>query len=91
MKKQQPKNRTQALSDERLKMLADRMAMLLVICNAMEDDGEEWNPWALDRTYDGSGSMGEGIRKMKDYKTAKGIVRRWIKTKDAETIKGLEA
>ena len=83
------KNKTQALSDERLKMLADRMAILMVICNAMEDDGEEWNPWALDRAYDDKGSMGEGIRKMKDYKTAKGIVRRWIKTRDTQTISEL--
>lgn len=65
------------IADARIKLLADRLAILLVICNARDED--DWNPWALDRTYDGEGQMGDAIRKMQDYKTATGIVRRWLK------------
>lgn len=74
------------IANERIKLLADRLAILLVICNARDSD--DWNPWALDRTYDGEDSMGEHMRKMKDYKTAQNIVRRWIKTQD-ESIKSI--
>jgi hypothetical protein len=72
----------------RIKMLADRIAVLLVICNARDEDN--WNPWGLERTYDGDDSMGYHIRKMRDYKTAKNIVRMWIEKADRATRKEME-
>lgn len=82
------KSRQQLVADSRIKLLADRLAILLVICNARDED--DWNPWALDRTYNDPGSLGDSIRKMRDYNTAKGIVRRWLESQDKETLKQLE-
>lgn len=87
-KKNSLKNRQQVVADNRIKLLADRLAILLVICNARDED--DWNPWALDRAYDEPGGMGDSIRKMRDYNTAKTIVRRWIETQDKITIEQLE-
>lgn len=82
------KNRQQLVADNRIKLLADRLAILLVICNARDED--DWNPWALDRAYEEPGSLGDSVRKMRDYNTAKTIVRRWIETQDKNTIEELE-
>lgn len=69
-------------------MLADRLGILLVICNARDED--DWNPWALDRSYDDENSMGDHIRRMSDYKTAKTIVRRWVEKTDERTRDSLQ-
>lgn len=81
-------NRQKSVADNRIKLLADRLAILLVICNARDED--DWNPWALDRSYDEPGGMGDSIRKMRDYSTAKTIVRRWIERQDKQTIAEFE-
>lgn len=65
-------------------MLADRLAILLTICNARDED--DWVPWALERSYEGPDSMGHHIRNMRDYTTAKEIVRDWIKKTDRQTL-----
>lgn len=80
--------RAQRIADERIKMLADRLSVLLVICNARDED--DWNPWALDRSYDDENSMGDHIRRMSDYKTAKTIVRRWVEKTDERTRDSLQ-
>ena len=74
------KSKTKQIADDRISMLADRLAILLTICNARDDHEEtmDWYPWALDRVYDDPGSMGDSIRQMRDYKIAKNIIRRWI-------------
>lgn len=88
MPKQKKKSRTQQVADNRITKLADRLAILLVICNARDED--DWNPWALERTYDDPGSLGDSVRKMRDYNTAKMIVRRWIEKADKDLITELE-
>ena len=87
-KKRRPAAVVKAIHENRLKRLADRLAILLVVCNARDED--DWNPWALDRTYDDEDSMGDHMRRMKDYKVAKGIVRRWLEKSDEETLKEFE-
>jgi hypothetical protein len=70
-------------------MLADRLAILLTVCNARDEGHPEvpdWVPWALDRSYDEPGSMGDSIRNMRDYNIAKTIVRRWIEGVDKKTV-----
>lgn len=71
------------VADERIKMLADRLAILMVICNARDQD--DWIPWALERSYDDDDSMGYHIRRMKDYEIAKSYVREWITSTDKKT------
>jgi hypothetical protein len=77
------KTKAQIVADNRIKMMADRLAILLTICNARDED--DWNPWALERTYDERDSMGDHIRRMRDYDVAKKIVRRWVEKVDAKT------
>lgn len=79
---------SRVVADNRIRLLADRLAILLTICNARDED--DWNPWALERTYEEEGSMGDQIRKMKDYKVAKDIVRRWVQKQDARTVAEVE-
>lgn len=71
------------VSNNRIKMMADRLAILMVICNARDED--DWMPWGLESSYDSEDCMGEHIRKMKDYTTAKNIVRMWIEKTDKRT------
>jgi len=68
-------------------MLADRLSILMVICNARDEDN--WIPWGIERSYDEDDSMGYHIRKMRGYKTAKNIVRMWIEKADRATLKEL--
>ena len=55
-------------------LLADRLAMLLVICKARTDD---WNPWFRDSFYDGD--SGDEIREWPSYRTAKLIVANMLR------------
>ena len=89
MQKEKTQSARVTASNNRIIMLADRLAILLVICNAR--DGDDWNPWALERTYDGEDSLGEHIRNWRDYDTAKRVVRGWIEKVDDKTRQQLEA
>lgn len=81
-KKKQPRPAAlvKTVKDNRVRMMADRLAILLVICNAR--DGDDWNPWMGEEMYDGLDQLGDQVRKMKDYDTAKKIVRLWIEKQD---------
>ena len=68
-------------------MLADRLAILLTICNAR--DGDDWDPWMGEAMYEAEDQLGDQIRKMKDYKVAKDIVRLWITKRDTRTVEEL--
>lgn len=84
MKKKTVQERARVVSDNRIKMMADRMAILLVICNAR--DGDNWNPWMGESMYEGEDQLGDQVRKMKDYGVAKEIVRLWIEKQDKRTL-----
>jgi hypothetical protein len=75
-------------AEERIKLLADRAAILLVICNARNED--EWNPWMSELMYDGEGQLGDHVRKMADYTIAKGIVKLWLKKQDSRTAEKIK-
>ena len=84
-KRRRPALMVKAIQDNRLKLMADRLAILLVICNAR--DGDDWSPWMGEAMYDGEDQLGDHLRKMGDYKTAKDIVRLWVEKQDKRTLK----
>ena len=65
---------------ERVAFLADRMAILLVICKSRTGD---WNPWFREGMYEGP--TGEEIRGWPDYQTAKDIIREMLRRHDNES------
>lgn len=83
-KKRRPAAVVKAVKDNRVRMMADRLAILLVICN--DRDGDDWNPWMGEAMYDGEDQLGDHVRKMKSYKVAKDIVRLWIEKQDKRTL-----
>jgi len=60
--------------NESSRLLADRLAILLVICKSRTGS---WNPFFLDRFYEGAAA--EEIRDWPDYKTAKQIVANMLR------------
>ena len=56
------------------KLLADRLAILLVICQSRTGD---WDPWFRDGLYDGD--VGDEIREWPAYRTAKQIVAHMLR------------
>lgn len=82
------KSRSQLVADNRIRLLADRAAILLVTVKGNFGDG--WNPWLFERTYDDPESLGETLREWKDYKEAKDIVRLWLRRQDQRTVAELE-
>lgn len=67
-------------SDKRLALLADRLAILLVIVK--QRHGDNWDPWFGEGLWEDEDAMGELIREWPEYETAKKIVRLWIKKHD---------
>jgi hypothetical protein len=66
---------------ERLKFLADRAAVLLVVCKVRY--GNDWNPFFSERFFDPDGEfLGSEVRDWPEYKTGLLIVRNWIKKFD---------
>ena len=70
-------------ANRRIGFLADRMALLLVICKSRSQD---WNPWFRDAMYDAEDSMGVEIREWPEYTTAKDIIRNMLRKFDNEQI-----
>lgn len=87
--KRKPSVMSRRVAENRIKMLADRCAILLTICNAR--DGDDWNPWMGEGMYEGEGQLGDELRKMKDYKVAKDIVRLWVQKQDKRTVQEVES
>ena len=86
--KNETQDRAQLVADTRIRMLADRLAILLVVCNGR--DGDDWDPWMGEGMYEDEGSLGDHVREMKDYRIAKDIVRLWIKKSDKKAQKGMK-
>lgn len=72
-----------SLNAARIAFLADRMAILLVICKSRTGD---WVPFFRDSMYDGEGQIGEELREWPEYTTAKDIIRNWLRKFDNEQI-----
>lgn len=60
--------------NESSRLLADRLAILLVLCKSRTGD---WHPYFLDRFYDGE--VGEEIRDWPEFVTAKQIIANWLR------------
>ncbi len=69
-----------AKSDRRLALLADRLAVLLVVVKNRH--GNDWAPWFGESTWEDPDRMAEEIRGWPDYKTAKDIVKLFLKRQD---------
>jgi len=71
-----------ARSDRRIALLADRLAIALVVLK--QRHGDDWLPWFGEACWDAEDSLGENIREWPDYKAAKKIVRLFIKRMERE-------
>lgn len=69
-----------AKSDRRIALLADRLAVLLVVARSRH--GTDWAPWFGESVWEEEGHMADEIRGWPDYKTAKDIVKLFIKRQD---------
>lgn len=57
--------------------MLDRLAILLVVAKIRH--GNEWNPFFRDALYDEPGSLGDEIRGWPEYRTAKMVIKNWLK------------
>jgi len=69
-----------ARSDRRIALLADRLAIALVILKSRH--GADWLPWFSEACWDAEDSLGDEVREWTDYKAAKDIVRLFIKREE---------
>ncbi len=69
-----------AKSDRRIALLADRLAVMLVIARSRH--GTDWEPWFGESVWEDDGRMAEEIRTWPDYKVAKDIVKIFLKRQD---------
>jgi hypothetical protein len=69
-----------ARSDRRLALLADRLAILLVVARSRHST--DWEPWFGEGVWEEEGRLGDEIRGWPDYKTAKDIVKLFLKRQD---------
>ncbi len=77
-----PKQNKKQNDKARVRFLADRMAILLVICRHRH--GGSWEPWFREGTYDEEGSLGDEIRQWPGYKEAIDVVRLMLRKFDNE-------
>ncbi len=71
-----------AKSDKRLALLADRMAIMLVVLK--QRHGDDWAPWFGEGMWESEDGMGEVIRDWPEYKTALKIVKLFIQRSERE-------
>lgn len=69
-----------ARSDRRIALLADRLAVLLVVARSRH--GTDWEPWFGESVWQDDGHMADEIRGWPDYKVAKDIVKLFLKRQD---------
>jgi hypothetical protein len=77
-----PKQGKKKSNRDRVRFLADRMAILLVICKNRH--GGSWNPWFREGTYDDEGSLGDEIREWPEYHGGMDVVRLMLEKYDRE-------
>ncbi len=66
-----------AKSDKRIALLADRLAIALVVLKMRY--GNDWLPWFGEAVWDEADGLGDEIRDWPDYKAAKEIVKLFLK------------
>ena len=75
-----PKQNKKPTDNERLAFLADRLAILMVVCVSRSGS---WDPWFREGTYEDSEGMGEEIRHWPEYTTAMEVIRNMLRKHDA--------
>ncbi len=68
-------------SNERLAFLADRMAILMVVCVSRTGS---WNPWFREGMYEDAEGMGDEIRSWPQHKAAMDVIRNMLRRYDNE-------
>ena len=68
-------------ADERIAMLADRLAVCLVVLK--QRYGTDWEPWFGEGIWEDEDTLADEIRDWPEFKEAKGIVRVFIKRLDS--------
>lgn len=63
-------------SDKRIALLADRLAVLLVVVK--QRYGGDWEPWFGEAAWEGEGHLADEVRGWSEYKEAKQIVKLFI-------------
>ena len=71
-----------AKSNRRLALMADRMAIMLVVLK--QRHGDDWSPWFGEGMWEAADGMGEVIREWPEYETAKKIVRLYLKREEKQ-------
>lgn len=69
-----------ARSDKRISLLADRLAIALVVLKMRY--GSDWEPWFGEACWDAADSLGDEVRAWKEYAAAKEIVKLFLKRQD---------
>ncbi len=70
------------LAEERVKFLADRMAILMVVCVSRTGS---WNPWFTEGMYEDRDGMGDELRSWPQYKSATDVIRNMLRKQDNES------
>lgn len=70
------KKLTRAQAEDRIELLTDRLAVLLVVVRKRYND--DWNPWGGEGMWEDADGMGEVIREWPDYKAARDVVGLFI-------------
>ncbi len=73
----------QCSENSRLKLLAERMAILMVVCRLKYGIG--WNVWMHEGLY--SGETGDEFRSMPEFKVALDVIRNMIRRQDREALR----
>jgi hypothetical protein len=69
-----------AKSDRRIALLADRLAITLVLLK--QRHGDDWDPWFGEGMWEDEGAMGDVIREFSEYQTAVKIVRLFLQRQE---------
>lgn len=69
-------------SNDRLAFLADRFAILMVVCKMRY--GNEWNPFFQDGLYEDEGSLGDEIKGWPEFQSARDVIRNMLRRHDNE-------
>lgn len=69
-------------SDKRIALLADRLAVLLVVVK--QRYGTDWEPWFGESLWEGEDRLAEEIREWPAYKEARQIVKLFIQRSERE-------
>ena len=75
-------------ADARLALLADRLAVALVVLKHRY--GTDWEPWFGEGIWEDEDALADEIRDWPEFKEAKGIVRLFIKRLDSRIAKEQE-